>query len=67
PHHLVADSAAHPGGRYAVRRTSGGDAWAALQGKPTGGGKPAVSAPIGLGMPSLGVPASVPAAGPGCG
>ena len=35
--------------------------------KRQGGGKPAVSAPIGLGMPSLGVPASVPAAGPGCG
>jgi tRNA-2-methylthio-N6-dimethylallyladenosine synthase len=66
PHHLVADSAAHPGGRYAVRRTAGGDAWAALQDRPIGGGKPAVSTPVGLGMPSLGAPAAVSDAGPGC-
>ena len=66
PHHLVADSAAHPGGRYAVRRTSGGDAWAALQDRPAGGGKPSVSLPVGLGMPSLGAPAPSPDSGPGC-
>jgi tRNA-2-methylthio-N6-dimethylallyladenosine synthase len=60
PHHLVADSAAR-GGPYAVRRTAGGDAWAALQDAPVPG-KPAVS----LGMPSIGRPApeSVPA--PAC-
>ncbi len=66
PHHLVADSGAHPDGRYAVRRTAGGDAWAALQDRPIGGGKPAASAPVGLGMPSLGAPAAVSDAGPGC-
>jgi tRNA-2-methylthio-N6-dimethylallyladenosine synthase len=66
PHHLVADSGAHLGGRYAVRRTAGGDAWAALQDRPIGGGKPAVSTPVGLGMPSLGAPAAVSDAGPGC-
>ncbi len=51
PHHLVADSGIQ-GGAYAVRRTPGGDAWAALQ--EQGSAKPAVS----LGMPSLGVPAA---------
>jgi tRNA-2-methylthio-N6-dimethylallyladenosine synthase len=66
PHHLVADSAAHPGGRYAVRRTAGGDAWAALQDRPIGGGKPAVSTPVGLGMPSLGATAATGDVGPGC-
>jgi tRNA-2-methylthio-N6-dimethylallyladenosine synthase len=57
PHHLVADSGVR-GGRYAVRRTRGGDAWAALQDAPVPG-KPAVS----LGMPGVGTPApvSVPA------
>ncbi|MDU0312235.1 tRNA (N6-isopentenyl adenosine(37)-C2)-methylthiotransferase MiaB [Phycicoccus sp. M110.8] len=60
PHHLVAD-AALSGGAYAVRRTAGGDAWAALQDQPTGGGKPAVS----LGMPGVGRPATVTA--PSCG
>ena len=56
PHHLVADSAL-VGGPYAVRRTAGGDAWAALQDSPVPG-KPAVS----LGMPSVGQPrpAAVP-------
>jgi tRNA-2-methylthio-N6-dimethylallyladenosine synthase len=60
PHHLVAD-AALTGGPYAVRRTAGGDAWAALQDAPVPG-KPAVA----LGMPSLGppMPAPVPAAAP---
>ncbi|WP_347353705.1 tRNA (N6-isopentenyl adenosine(37)-C2)-methylthiotransferase MiaB [Intrasporangium sp.] len=51
PHHLVADSALGDG-TYAVERTRGGDAWAALQGAPNGSGKPAVS----LGMPSVGAP-----------
>jgi tRNA-2-methylthio-N6-dimethylallyladenosine synthase len=52
PHHLVADSGV-AGGTYRVRRTRGGDAWAALQETPNSGGKPAVS----LGMPSIGAPA----------
>jgi tRNA-2-methylthio-N6-dimethylallyladenosine synthase len=60
PHHLVADSGIQ-GGTYAVRRTRGGDAWAALQDAPHGTGKPSVS----LGMPSIGRPA-VPAPAPGC-
>jgi tRNA-2-methylthio-N6-dimethylallyladenosine synthase len=54
PHHLVADSALR-GGRYAVRRTRGGDAWEALQDTPVLG-KPAVS----LGMPGVGSPAADP-------
>jgi tRNA-2-methylthio-N6-dimethylallyladenosine synthase len=60
PHHLVADSGVQ-GGAYAVRRTPGGDAWAALQDVPHGTGKPAVS----LGMPSIGRPAVAPVA-PAC-
>ncbi len=48
PHHLVADSGIQDG-PYAVRRTAGGDAWAALQDAAVPG-KPAVS----LGMPSIG-------------
>jgi tRNA-2-methylthio-N6-dimethylallyladenosine synthase len=58
PHHLVADSAL-TSGRYAVRRTAGGDAWAALQGGSTGG-KPAVR----LGMPSIGRPPAPVGAAP---
>jgi len=54
PHHLVADSAL-AGGVYSVRRTPGGDAWAALQDSPQPG-RPAVT----LGMPSVGRPAPVP-------
>ncbi len=56
PHHLIAD-AALDGGAYTVRRSPGGDAWAALQANAGGGAvvKPAVS----LGMPGLGVPAAV--------
>jgi len=50
PHHLVADSGLQ-GGPFTVRRTAGGDAWAALQDVP-GSGRPAVT----LGMPSLGRP-----------
>ncbi len=55
PHHLVADSGIE-GGRYAVRRTAGGQAWEALNsdGTRTEAVKPAVT----LGMPSLGAPAS---------
>ncbi|MBM6398947.1 tRNA (N6-isopentenyl adenosine(37)-C2)-methylthiotransferase MiaB [Phycicoccus sonneratiae] len=60
PHHLVADSGVQ-GGAYAVRRTPGGDAWAALQDAPVPG-KPSVS----LGMPSVGRP-EVPVAAPACG
>jgi tRNA-2-methylthio-N6-dimethylallyladenosine synthase len=54
PHHLVADSGPG-GGAYRVRRTPGGDAWAALQER--GQAKPAVS----LGMPGVGRPAPVAA------
>ena len=46
PHHLVADSGVQCG-LFTVRRTAGGDAWAALQDVP-GSGRPAVT----LGMPS---------------
>src|SRR6188768_2181996 len=60
PHHLVADSGAN-GGVYAVRRTPGGDAWAALQDAAVPG-KPAVS----LGMPSIGRPLQAQAAAPAC-
>ncbi len=59
PHHLVADSAAQ-GGHFVMRRTAGGDAWAALQDAPVPG-KPAVSAPVGLGMPGIGAPVASPA------
>ena len=54
PHHLVAD-----GTVLSVRRTRSGDAWEARTSAPT---RPMV----GLGMPSLGVPAPLPAA-PACG
>ena len=56
PHHLVADAALE-GGVYAVRRTAGGDAWAAAQDSPVPG-KPAVS----LGMPGVGRPVQQPTA-----
>ncbi|HET8600042.1 MAG TPA: tRNA (N6-isopentenyl adenosine(37)-C2)-methylthiotransferase MiaB [Segeticoccus sp.] len=61
PHHLVADSGVR-GGTYRVRRSAGGDAWAALQDQPEPG-RPKVS----LGMPSLGKPAPLAAAAPACG
>jgi tRNA-2-methylthio-N6-dimethylallyladenosine synthase len=65
PHHLVADSGLHDGS-YAVRRTAGGDAWAALQDAPVPG-KPAVSPPaVSLGMPAVGPPRDLPVA-PSCG
>ena len=54
PHHLVADSGVE-GGLFTVRRTAGGDAWAALQDTP-GSGRPAVT----LGMPSVGRPLAAP-------
>jgi tRNA-2-methylthio-N6-dimethylallyladenosine synthase len=63
PHHLVAD-AALAGGRYAVRRTRAGDAWAARQAVPeeaSVGSRPVV----GLGLPSVGAPPPV-AAVPSC-
>ncbi|HEY5248812.1 MAG TPA: MiaB/RimO family radical SAM methylthiotransferase, partial [Dermatophilaceae bacterium] len=53
PHHLVADSAVL-GGLFTVRRTAGGEAWAALQDVP-GSGRPAVT----LGMPSVRRPRTV--------
>jgi tRNA-2-methylthio-N6-dimethylallyladenosine synthase len=64
PHHLLADSGVR-GGTYAVRRTRGGDAWAALQdgGTPGATRKPAVS----LGIPSVGAPAPRTVAVPACG
>ncbi len=57
PHHLVAD-----GPVLAVRRTRSGDAWAARRAAP----EPAAAGSVGLGMPTLGVPAPLPEA-PGCG
>jgi len=55
PHHLVAD-----GGVQSVRRTRAGDAWERRTASP-----PAASS-VGLGMPSIGVPAPLPPA-PACG
>jgi len=60
PHHLVADSGVQ-GGLFTVRRTAGGDAWAALQDTP-GPGRPAVT----LGMPSVGRPPAAKVAVPIC-
>ena len=64
PHHLVADSAI-TGGVFVVRRTAGGDAWAALQEQGAEGAvaKPSVS----LGMPRIGAPETVETSGPACG
>lgn len=61
PHHLIADSGTQ-GGLFEVRRTAGGDAWAALQDQPDVG-RPAVS----LGIPSIGKPALSTPAAPACG
>jgi tRNA-2-methylthio-N6-dimethylallyladenosine synthase len=55
PHHLVAD-----GPVRALRRTRSGDAWAMRQGQG-----PSSAAGVTLGMPSIGVPAPLPAA-PAC-
>jgi tRNA-2-methylthio-N6-dimethylallyladenosine synthase len=52
PHHLGADGALR-GGRYAVRRTRAGDAWAAREGAPTSGPAPAGPRPVGLGLPAV--------------
>ena len=60
----IPDSALE-GGAFAVRRTRGGDAWAALQDK---GAEGAVAKPgVSLGMPSIGAPAPVATTGPACG
>jgi len=56
PHHLVAD-----GPVRALRRTRSGDAWALRQGQGQSAAAPGVT----LGMPSIGVPAPLPAA-PAC-
>ncbi|GAA1528424.1 tRNA (N6-isopentenyl adenosine(37)-C2)-methylthiotransferase MiaB [Nocardioides humi] len=56
PHHLVAD-----GPVRALRRTRSGDAWERRTAAPA-----AASASVGLGMPSIGVPAPLPDA-PVCG
>ena len=56
PHHLVAD-----GPVLAVRRTRAGDAWERRTSSP------AASPGVGLGMPTVGVPAPLPPAAPACG
>jgi len=59
PHHLVADSPIR-----SVRRTRAGDAW---ERRTT---SPATPSGVGLGMPTVGVPAPLPAplpASPACG
>ncbi|TWP37599.1 tRNA (N6-isopentenyl adenosine(37)-C2)-methylthiotransferase MiaB [Leekyejoonella antrihumi] len=63
PHHLVADSGVQ-GGTYRVRRTAGGDAWAALQDGAADGvtRKPAVA----LGIPQVGAPPVAPAVQTAC-
>ena len=60
PHHLVADSGVQ-GGLFRVRRTAGGDAWAALQ-DTTGSQRPAVT----LGMPTIGRPPALKVAAGTC-
>ena len=64
PHHLVADSALE-GGAFAVRRTKGGDAWAALQDQ--GGDGVVVKPSVSLGMPRIGAPDPVEVSAPACG
>jgi tRNA-2-methylthio-N6-dimethylallyladenosine synthase len=56
PHHLIAD-----GEIQSVRRTRAGDAWDLRQGRAA-----VAPAGVGLGMPSIGVPAPLPEA-PACG
>ena len=65
PHHLIADSGIDHGA-YAVRRSPGGAAWAALN-DAAALGAPSVKPPVALGMPSLGVPPRVTPAAPPCG
>lgn len=63
PHHLIADSGVQ-GGVYAVRRTRGGEAWAALQDGATPG---AVSKPkVSLGIPTIGAPPQREVTAPAC-
>ncbi|MGN6301491.1 MAG: tRNA (N6-isopentenyl adenosine(37)-C2)-methylthiotransferase MiaB [Angustibacter sp.] len=64
PHHLVADGALD-GGPYAVRRTRAGDAWASRAVGEHAGRPGSDRRPVGLGLPSVGVPAPVQA--PACG
>jgi tRNA-2-methylthio-N6-dimethylallyladenosine synthase len=56
PHHLVADGAAGGSAVRTLRRMRSGDAWAARNGAPQ------PSPGLLLGMPSVGVPAPLPAA-----
>ncbi|MEI7055681.1 tRNA (N6-isopentenyl adenosine(37)-C2)-methylthiotransferase MiaB [Nocardioides sp. CCNWLW239] len=56
PHYLIADNPV-----LEVRRTRSGDAWEARQGRPEPDARS-----VGLGMPTVGVPAPLPAA-PACG
>ena len=52
PHYLLAD-----GPPLAVRRTRGGDAWAARQARPALSGQASAAAPgVLLGMPAVGRP-----------
>lgn len=60
PHHLVADSGLADGS-YRVRRTRGGDAWAAASDNPVPG-RPTVS----LGLPRIGAPAAPGAPATSC-
>jgi tRNA-2-methylthio-N6-dimethylallyladenosine synthase len=53
PHHLTADA-----GLRNLRRTRGGDAWAARRSTPDGVSRPGVT----LGIPTVGVPAPLPTA-----
>ena len=61
PHHLIAD-----GPLIGLRRTRSGDAWEARTAAPAAPVGPSVRPSVGLGMPTLGVPAPLPAA-PACG
>jgi tRNA-2-methylthio-N6-dimethylallyladenosine synthase len=62
PHHLIADGAGGGSAIRTLRRLRSGDAWQARQDAPAEQAKPTVT----LGMPSIGVPAPLPAA-PSCG
>jgi tRNA-2-methylthio-N6-dimethylallyladenosine synthase len=62
PHHLIADGQDGGSAIRTLRRLRSGDAWQARQEAPAEHAKPTVT----LGMPSIGVPAPLPAA-PSCG
>jgi tRNA-2-methylthio-N6-dimethylallyladenosine synthase len=62
PHHLIADGQDGGSAIRTLRRLRSGDAWQARQQAPAEQAKPTVT----LGMPSIGVPAPLPAA-PSCG